>query len=58
MARSHCSTPHLKSDLFASSGLAAQVSFRPARQLISRYGPSPALEFFDAGLNGMIEFEL
>jgi len=25
---------------------------------ISRYGPSPAPEFFDAGLNGVIEFEL
>jgi len=48
----------LESDLSASSGLAAQVSFQPARQLISPYCPSQALEFFDAGLNGVIEFEL
>jgi hypothetical protein len=48
----------LERDLYASSGLAAQVSFQPARQFISRCSPSQALGFFDAGLNGVIGFEL
>jgi hypothetical protein len=57
MARSHCSTLRLKATSQLQAASRRRFHFDP-RQLRSRYTPSQALEFFDAGLNGVIEFEL